>query len=219
MYLFFIRMLSFILMLLYFPNFFVIIFLERMVEMIKKINQYINLSIVLSILFMIVGLLLIVWPKASLDTFAYVIGTIMIIYGIYSFIDSFSINPALCLFQMTNSILSFLLGICVFLNPSIFESILPIALGIFFIISGAFSSRISFIIKDIDNSYILSLFTSILMVICGVVLIINPGNTALVITTLIGIILIVYSVSAIVDMFVFKSRVKEIDKYFSKLLK
>ena len=57
------------------------------------------------------------------------------------------------------------------------------------------------------------------MVICGVVLIINPGNTALVITTLIGIILIVYSVSAIVDMFVFKSRVKEIDKYFSKLLK
>ena len=57
------------------------------------------------------------------------------------------------------------------------------------------------------------------MIICGVVLIINPGNTVLVITTLIGIILIVYSVSAIVDMFVFKSRVKEIDKYFSKLLK
>ena len=105
--------------------------------MIKKINEYINLSIILSVLFMIVGILLIVWPKASLDTFAYVIGTIMIIYGIYSFIDSFSINPALCLFQMTNSILSFLLGICVFLNPSIFESILPIALGIFFIISGS----------------------------------------------------------------------------------
>ena len=190
-----------------------------MVSMIKKINEYINLSIILSVLFMIVGILLIVWPKASLDTFAYVIGTIMIIYGIYSFIDSFSINPALCLFQMTNSILSFLLGICVFLNPSIFESILPIALGIFFIISGAFSSRISFIIKDIDNSYILSLFTSILMVICGVILSINPHSTALVITTLIGITLIVYSVSAIVDMFVFKSSVKEIDKYFSKLLK
>ena len=83
--------------------------------MIKKINEYINLSIILSVLFMIVGILLIVWPKASLDTFAYVIGTIMIIYGIYSFIDSFSINPALCLFQMTNSILSFLLGISVFL--------------------------------------------------------------------------------------------------------
>ena len=57
-----------------------------MVSMIKKINEYINLSIILSVLFMIVGVLLIVWPKASLDTFAYVIGTIMIIYGIYSFI-------------------------------------------------------------------------------------------------------------------------------------
>ena len=187
--------------------------------MTKKINKYINLSIILSVLFMIVGMFLIIWPKASLDTFAYVIGTILIVYGIYSFIDSFSINPALCLFQMTNSILSFLLGICVFLNPSIFESIIPIVLGIFFIISGSFSSRLSFVIKNMNSAFILSLISSILMIICGVVLIINPGNTALVITTLIGIILIVYSVSAIVDMFVFKSRVKEIDKYFSKLLK
>ena len=145
-----------------------------MVSMIKKINEYINLSIILSVLFMIVGVLLIVWPKASLDTFAYVIGTIMIIYGIYSFIDSFSINPALCLFQMTNSILSFLLGICVFLNPSIFESILPIALGIFFIINGIFKTRMSFIIKDISNYFILSFIASILTIICGIILIINP---------------------------------------------
>lgn len=187
--------------------------------MIKKINEYINLSIILSVLFMIVGILLIVWPKASLDTFAYVIGTIMIIYGIYSFIDSFSINPALCLFQMTNSILSFLLGICVFLNPSIFESILPIALGIFFIISGAFSSRLSFVIKNIDSGFILSLISSILMIICGVILIINPAGTIILITAFIGIILIVYSISNIIDMSIFKSKVKEIDKYFDKLLK
>ena len=187
--------------------------------MIKKINQYINLSIVLSILFMIVGLLLIVWPKASLDTFAYVIGTIMIIYDIYSFIDSFSINPALCLFQMTNSILSFLLGICVFLNPSIFESIIPITLGIFFVISGIFSLRISFIIKDMGSSFVMSLISSILMIICGIILIINPAGTIIVLTTLIGILLIVYSISNVVDMCIFKSRVKEIDKYFNNLIK
>ena len=190
-----------------------------MVDMIKKINQYINLSIVLSILFMIIGLLLVVWPQASLDTFAYIIGGIMIIYGIYSFIDSFNINPAFCLFQMTNSILSFLLGICIFLNPSIFESILPIVLGIFFIISGAFSSRIAYIIRGIDNSYVLSLISSVLMIICGFILIINPQITAIMITTFIGIVLIVYAISDVVDMFIFKSKIKEIDKYFSKLIK
>ena len=67
--------------------------------MTKKINKYINLSIILSVLFMIVGVLLIIWPKASLDTFAYIIGTILIVYGIYSFIDSFTINPIFFFFQ------------------------------------------------------------------------------------------------------------------------
>lgn len=187
--------------------------------MTKKINKYINLSIILSVLFMIVGVLLIIWPKASLDTFAYIIGTILIVYGIYSFIDSFTINPIFFFFQMVTSILSFLLGICVFLNPSIFESIIPIVLGIFFIISGAFSSRLSFVIKNMNSGFILSIISSILMIICGVILIINPTGTIILITTFIGIMLIVYSISNIIDMSIFKSKVKEIDKYFDKLLK
>ena len=187
--------------------------------MTKKINKYINLSIILSVLFMIVGVLLIIWPKASLDTFAYIIGTILIVYGIYSFIDSFTINPIFFFFQMVTSILSFLLGICVFLNPSIFESIIPITLGIFFVISGIFSLRISFIIKDMGSSFVMSLISSILMIICGIILIINPAGTIIVLTTLIGILLIVYSISNVVDMCIFKSRVKEIDKYFNNLIK
>ena len=185
----------------------------------KEINKYLNLSIVMSILFVILGVFLVVLPESSINTIAYMLASFLLVYGTFNFIDSFTINPIFFFMKMASSAISIILGIVIFLNPDIFKNLIPIALGIFFIISGAFSSRISFIIKDIDNSYILSLFTSILMIICGVVLIINPGNTALVITTLIGIILIVYSVSAIVDMFVFKSRVKEIDKYFSKLLK
>ena len=57
------------------------------------------------------------------------------------------------------------------------------------------------------------------MIICGVILIINPAGTIILITTFIGIILIVYSISNIIDMSIFKSKVKEIDKYFDKLLK
>ncbi len=39
------------------------------------------------------------------------------------------------------------------------------------------------------------------------------------ITTMLGIVLIVYSVSDVIDMLIFKSRVKEISKYFEGLLK
>ena len=189
-----------------------------MKDMIKRINKYINLSIILSILFIIAGFLLIIWPKASLDTFSYFLGAIMLLYGTYNFIDSFGINPVLCLFQMSSSILTFLLGLAILLNPSIFESLLPIMLGILFIISGAFKTRIALIFKD-EESYILSVITSILMIICGVVLILNPIISALVITTVVGAILIIYSVLDVVDMLIFKKIVKEIDKYLSTIIK
>ena len=99
------------------------------------------------------------------------------------------------------------------------ESIIPITLGIFFVISGIFSLRISFIIKDMGSSFVMSFISSILMIICGIILIINPAGTIIVLTTLIGILLIVYSISNVVDMCIFKSRVKEIDKYFNNLIK
>lgn len=185
----------------------------------KEINKYLNLSIVMSILFVILGIILVVSPESSINTIAYMLASFLLVYGTFNFIDSFTINPIFFFFQMVTSILSFLLGICVFLNPSIFESIIPIVLGIFFIISGAFSSRLSFVIKNIDSGFILSLISSILMIICGVILIINPTGTIILITTFIGIMLIVYSISNIIDMSIFKSKVKEIDKYFDKLLK
>lgn len=57
------------------------------------------------------------------------------------------------------------------------------------------------------------------MIICGVVLILNPIISALVITTVVGVILIIYSVLDVVDMLIFKKKVKEIDKYLSTIIK
>ena len=74
--------------------------------MIKTINKYLNLSIILSILFGIIGIFLMIWPKSSLDTFVYIIGSALLVYGIFNFIDSFTINPIFCLPQMTSSVLS-----------------------------------------------------------------------------------------------------------------
>ncbi|MGM9882048.1 MAG: HdeD family acid-resistance protein [Bacilli bacterium] len=190
-----------------------------MINLLKTINKYLNTSIIVSVLFAILGIILIIWPKTSLETFSYIIGSVLLIYGVFNFIDSFTINPVFCLPQMTSSVLSALLGILIFLKPSLFENLLPIVLGIFFIINGSFKARMSFVLKKVDSSWILSLITSILMVVCGFILIINPNISAIMITTLIGIMLVVYAISDIIDTFVFKSRVKDISKYFEKYIK
>lgn len=57
------------------------------------------------------------------------------------------------------------------------------------------------------------------MIICAIILIINPIDTAIMITSIIGVILVVYSVSDIIDMFIIKSRIKEFTKYFEKIIK
>ena len=120
---------------------------------------------------------------------------------------------------MITSILSFIFGSSIFFNTSIFESLIPIVLGIFFIINGTFKTRMSFILRNIDSSWVLSLVTSIIMIICGIILIINPIGTAIMITSIIGIILVVYSISDIIDMFIIKSRVKDFTKCFEKIFK
>lgn len=185
----------------------------------KKIKRYINLTIVLSILFGICGFLLIIWPKASLDVLAYLIGAFLIGYGIYNFVDSFNVNPVFCLVQTTTSVFSFLLGATVFLNPGIFESLLPIVLGIFFIVNGTFKTRVSFLLREVNSRFTISIITSILMILCGVVLIIRPLASAVMLTSVMGAVIFVYAVSDIIDMVVFKGRVNDIGKYFDKLLK
>ena len=187
--------------------------------MIKRINKYINLSLALSLIFMLTGFILIVWTKASLDVFAYIIGFTMVVYGVYNFIDSFGINPVLCLFQMSVSILTFLLGFTILSNPSIFESILPVMLGILFIISGAFKTRVSLIFRGSNSEYMLSIISSILIIVCGIILIVNPLSMSIVITKVIGIMLTVYSVLDIIDMVVFKKKIKDIDKYINSFIK
>lgn len=185
----------------------------------KKIKNYINLSIVLSVLFCLCGILLIVWPKTSLDTLAYLIGAFLVGYGIYNFVDSFNINPVFCLVQMTTSIISFLLGAAMFLNIDIFESLLPIVLGIFFIVNGAFKTRVSFLLREVNSRFTISIITSLLMILCGIVLIIRPLASAIMLTSVMGVVIFVYAVSDIIDMIVFKGRVNDIGKYFDKLLK
>lgn len=185
----------------------------------KEFNKYLNLSIVMSILFVILGIFLVISPESSINTIAYMLASFLLVYGTFNFIDSFTINPIFFFMKMASSAISIILGIVIFLNPDIFKNLIPIALGIFFIINGIFKTRMSFIIKDISNYFILSFISSILTIICGIILIINPSISAIMITTMIGIVTLVYAIFDIVDAFILKHKVKEISKYFEKLLK
>ena len=182
--------------------------------MLNKLNKYLNSGIILTIVFILVGGILIVKPDISFNIISYLIGGSLIVSGIYLFIiDSKTKNIFINVFLY--AILLTLIGILIILNPITLKVILPIFLGLWFLISGIFKIRLDIYMKD-EPYFILSLITNIITVICGVILLINPVESVSAITISLGIIIVVSSISSLIDIIIFKKNINSVVKYLKE---
>ncbi len=182
--------------------------------MLNKLNKYLNSGIILTIVFLLVGGILIVKPDISFNIISYLIGASLIVSGIYLFIiDSKTNNIFINVFLY--AILLTLIGILIILNPVTLKVILPIFLGLWFLISGIFKIRLDIYMKD-EPYFILSLITNIITVICGVILLINPVESVSAITISLGIIIVVSSISSLIDIIIFKKNINSVVKYLKE---
>lgn len=182
--------------------------------MLNKLNKYLNSGIILTIVFLLVGGILIVKPDISFNIISYLIGASLIVSGIYLFIiDSKTKNIFINVFLY--AILLTLIGILIILNPITLKVILPIFLGLWFLISGIFKIRLDIYMKG-EPYFILSLITNIITVICGVILLINPVESVSAITISLGIIIVVSSISSLIDIIIFKKNINSVVKYLKE---
>lgn len=182
--------------------------------MLNKLNKYLNSGIILTIVFLLVGGILIVKPDISFNIISYLVGASLIVSGIYLFIiDSKTNNIFINVFLY--AILLTLIGILIILNPITLKVILPIFLGLWFLISGIFKIRLDIYMKD-EPYFILSLITNIITVICGVILLINPVESVSAITISLGIIIVVSSISSLIDIIIFKKNINSVVKYLKE---
>ena len=182
--------------------------------MLNKLNKYLNSGIILTIVFLLVGGILIVKPDISFNIISYLVGASLIVSGIYLFIiDSKTKNIFINVFLY--AILLTLIGILIILNPITLKVILPIFLGLWFLISGIFKIRLDIYMKD-EPYFILSLITNIITVICGVILLINPVESVSAITISLGIIIVVSSISSLIDIIIFKKNINSVVKYLKE---
>ena len=182
--------------------------------MLNKLNKYLNSGIILTIVFLLVGGILIIKPDISFNIISYLIGASLIVSGIYLFIiDSKTKNIFINVFLY--AILLTLIGILIILNPVTLKVILPIFLGLWFLISGIFKIRLDIYMKD-EPYFILSLITNIITVICGVILLINPVESVSAITISLVIIIVVSSISSLIDIIIFKKNINNVVKYLKE---
>lgn len=188
--------------------------------MIKKINEYINLSIITSILFVVLGILILLFPNTILNIFSYSTAVLAIITGLYFIVlEIRTKNNLIAIDSSLFGVLLLVLGFIIIAHPNAFKTIIPLALGIWFITSSVMKFRITTILKNENfGIYLFSLIMTILSIICGVLFILNPIESSKVITSTFGLIMIIYSISDICEMIIFKKNIKKINKFFKETI-
>lgn len=189
--------------------------------MIKKLNSFINSSICISIMFIIIGVIMVLMPKMSLEILGVILSVVLIINGIILMITDIKLNNNFIPVDMLPaSMLSILLGIMMLIYPNVLSIIIPLMLGTWFIMTSIFKIRLTLYLSKIQNTpWILLMLISILSIVCGFILILNPIDSSVAITLFIGIVIIVYAISDIINMIVLKRNIKNIAKYFKENIK
>ena len=198
----------------------VIIYLEVIIENIeKKIKKTFNLSLVSSIIFVIVGLFLFIKPGTAISIISYVTGGVLLLMGLISVYKYFTSYSAINLFgfELAYGVLLIISGLFLVIDTSIFAKVINVILGIWIIVNSITKFQYGFVLKRAKNcDWLYTILVSLLSFIWGIVLLINPFSSALTITQIIGIFIIVYAVLDIIDNFIIRRNIKDILSIFKE---
>lgn len=183
----------------------------------KKFKSMYRTSVVFSIMLCLIGIFLLSKPEVTLHAISYLIGIILIVWGIIPII-TFITNKekeSYLEFSFICGVFSCLFGIIIMINPNIIGSIIPFLIGTWMIINGIIKLSYSITLNKESNATI-SIMISIIILICGLLLIFNPFGGAVVLTKLIGVFTIIYSLLDLIECFTLKRTVKKFNKDIKK---
>lgn len=179
---------------------------------IKKYEKY---SIMISVLMVLLSLCLVLKPVQSMEIFIIFFSAILVVNGISCFISYFSSDKdeRILSFDLINGLITILTGILVFIYRTSLIEIFPIILGIWIIFNNLFRLQLAINLSFIPNcNFLLLIFISILMIIIGILSIINPFASAIAITSLVGIFLLISELTNIFECIYVLSILKKIEK-------
>lgn len=164
-------------------------------DIMKKIR---NISIVMSIVMMMIGVCFVFFPYMSATVLCYILGIILLVSGIikmYYYFHSDIVGYIFHHYGSTTGILDIILGIIVLLHPKNLITLLPIFIGFMIIMESAFKFHLTLDFKYHGFQhwwYILLSF--ILSIIFAFILILNPFEGSMALMILVGISLVIDSI-------------------------
>ena len=168
------------------------------------------MSIVISIIFAIMGMILIWKPEETIKVISYILGTIFIIIGIikiYNYIVSKGKND-LYNYNIIFGILAIILGIITMIYSNTIGTLLNLIVGVWIIYSALIRLNIAMKVKkqnEQNRLWIYTLAIAVIIFICGLFVILNSQA----IFSAIGVAMFIYAVMDIIEEILFMKQVKE----------
>lgn len=181
----------------------------------NKIKTFINSAILMAVAFAVLGLVFIIFPEGSLDTIRWIVAIFFLVAGVYMLARNAGSKQPMFGGTVLGAIL-LIVGLVFSFNPGIMN-IFPIILGAWFIISSMSTVRYATALQD-SSAKTWSFATSILEIICGLLLIVNPWGGQIAMMTFAGIMMLIYAVASLADLITLKKNLNDLNKKFGKLI-
>lgn len=170
--------------------------------MVDNIKNYEKTSIATSILLIIFSMFLIFKPEASLNFIVIVIGVFMALVGIIHMVSYFTSNKEFKAMstELIEGTVYAILGLFLIFKPNILNEFLAIIVGAWLVIQFIIKFQFAFNLKSVASpTWSIMLISSILHLIFGLVMLLNPFASIVAVTTIAGLILLITEIGNIVE--------------------
>ena len=168
-------------------------------------------SVLTSLLLVVLGILLVFESELTIKTISYVIGAVLVAAGTFALIRYINNNKKgfeTSELDILYGIVTIVLGILVITNPHAIASIIPIVLGIAIIISSAVKIQYACDLKNSENDlWKTTMVIAVVGTICGIVLLFNPFEGAVMIMKIVGIFILIYAILDLISTYIIKKNV------------
>ena len=175
--------------------------------------------IISSVIYVALGVILLIWPEMTAKNICYVVGVISIAVGVVNLIDyirkDYSVDAYR--YNLVYGLVFILLGIVIFVKVETVISIIPFLLGFAVTVSGLlkFQNAVD-LVRMKYNGWGIVMIVSVLNIAFGVVLILNPFESAMILFICIGIGMIYSGVSDLIATIMLSKSIKTIGREIEK---
>ena len=169
--------------------------MEYIQKILKKSG---TIGILESVLFAILGLILILKPEETVKAISYILGAIFILIGIYKIITCFKEKGKddIYNYNLIYGVMVVVIGLISIIYSTTISTIFRLIIGIWIVYSAVVRASSALKLKNLNSKiWIYAFILSIVMFACGLYVVLNEG--AVIVT--IGTLMVVYAVMDIVE--------------------